>query len=82
MGVASSYNSGDERGVAGFHEDLQTANKISPCFRYEGSQLFFTSLSPTNLADATFRCVTIGPWADKKGRKERFLLEITVWFSF
>lgn len=34
----------DERGVRGLLEDVETINKLAPCFRLEGSQLHFARM--------------------------------------
>mmetsp|Transcript_21995 Transcript_21995/g.60241 ORF Transcript_21995/g.60241 Transcript_21995/m.60241 type:complete len:155 (+) Transcript_21995:87-551(+) len=37
------------RGLPGFYEDVDTANRLAPCFRYDGSQLVFVSMTPSEL---------------------------------
>ena len=44
------------RGLPGFYEDIEAANKLAPCFRHEGSQLFFVNMSsPGSLNEFNFR---------------------------
>jgi len=64
MGTSSSRQNSkveeDRRGLRGLFEDIQTVNRLAPCFRKDNCQLFFAALNNTHdLNEANFKQLAI-----------------------
>eukprot|EP00961_Rhodomonas_salina_P093168 1253967-Rhodomonas_salina.1 len=64
MGTAGSKSGPpqpvDKRGCRGLLEDIETVNKLAPCFRKDNCQLSFTLLVPSGqLNDENFKTASV-----------------------